>query len=267
MSAEPEISEPISPAPSQVGYFLTRRDKGRNGKMKMVRFLAVFVLGMALAIATITGDPGSGGRIMNFGDRAWGKDLTKNPPLPKTATEKKILSVLDEIKSGPWMANVATLHGRLLRILTEAINAKQVVEIGTSNGYSALWICLGLQTTGGKLITHEIDPDRAALAKANFQRAGVDQMVTIVLGDAHQTVTRLQGPIDLLFIDADKPGYLDYLNKLLPLVRPGGLILADNMSQPAPSPDFIKAITTNPDLETIFLNMQATGIGLILKKP
>ena len=92
-------------------------------------------------------------------------------------------------------------------------------------------------------------------------------MVTIVLGDAHETVTRLQGPIDLLFIDADKPGYLDYLNKLLPLVRPGGLILADNMSQPAPSPDFIKAITTNPDLETIFLNMQATGIGLILKKP
>jgi predicted O-methyltransferase YrrM len=214
--------------------------------------------------------PGRGAEIMALGNRAWGQDLAaslKNPPLPQNVAEQKILSVLDDIKSGPGMANVVTLHGRLLRILTEAVNAKNVVEIGTSNGYSGLWICLGLQATGGKLITHEIDPERASLATANFQRAGVEHMVTIVLGDAHETVTRLKEPIDLLFIDADKPGYLDYLNKLLPLVRPGGLILADNMSQPKPSPDFIKAITTNPNLETIFLNMQSTGIGLTLKKP
>jgi caffeoyl-CoA O-methyltransferase len=201
---------------------------------------------------------------------AWGKDAAaaiKSASLPKNAAEKKILGVLDDIKSGPWMANVATLHGRLLRILTEAVKAKQVVEIGTSNGYSALWICLGLQATGGKLITHEIDPKNAALARANFRRAGVEQMVTVVLGDAHETVTRLKEPIDLLFIDADKSGYLDYLNQLLPLVRPGGLILADNMHQPKPSPDFIKAITTNPNLETIFLNMESTGISVTLKKP
>jgi caffeoyl-CoA O-methyltransferase len=65
----------------------------------------------------------------------------------------------------------------------------------------------------------------------------------------------------------ESPGYLDYLDKLLPLVRPGGLILVDNMSQPKPSPDFIRAITTNPHLESIFLNMQSTGISLTLKKP
>jgi caffeoyl-CoA O-methyltransferase len=238
--------------------------------MKRFNSSAIFVLGTALALAAILLVPGWGSKMMNFGNGAWGQDLftsLKNPPLPKTAAEKKILSVLDEIKRGPWMANVATLHGRLLRILTEAVKAKQVVEIGTSNGYSALWICLGLQATGGRLITHEIDPQTAALARANFQRAGVEQMVTIVLGDAHETVSRLKAPIDLLFIDADKPGYLDYLNKLLPLVRPGGLILADNMNQPKPSPDFVKAITTNPDLETIFLNMQSTGISLTLKKP
>jgi predicted O-methyltransferase YrrM len=88
----------------------------------------------------------------------------------------------------------------------------------------------------------------------------------VVLGDAHQTVARLQEPIDILFIDADKPGYLDYLNQLLPLVRPGGLILADNMARPAPSRDFIQAITTNPGLETIFLNMESTGINLSIKK-
>ena len=238
--------------------------------MKIFKSLAIFVLGMALTVTAISFRPGWGSGIVAFGNRAWGKDLTtslKNPPLPKTAAEKKILSVLDEIRRGPWMANVVTLHGRLLRILTEAVNAKNVVEIGTSNGYSGLWICLGLQTTGGKLITHEIDPQTASQAQANFQRAGVEHIVTIVLGDAHETIARLKEPIDILFIDADKPGYLDYFNRLLPLVRPGGLILADNMSQPKPSPDFIKAITTNPNLETIFLNMQSTGISLTLKKP
>lgn len=234
--------------------------------MKIKNVLRVFVLSTAMAIITIAVVPGLKVGIPNFENPAWGKDSIKNYPLPKTAAEKKILGVLNTMKSGPWMANVATLHGRLLRILTEAINAKNVVEIGTSNGYSGLWICLGLQSTGGKLITHEIDPERAALAAANFKQAGVENIVTIVLGDAHDTVTRLKEPIDLLFLDADKEGYVDYLNKLLPLVRPGGLILADNMSQPTPSPAFIKAITTNSELETIFLNMQSTGIGLILKK-
>ena len=200
--------------------------------------------------------------------RGWGGSfvILKNPPLAKNAAEKKILGVLNDIKTGPWMANVDTLHGRLLRILTEAVNAQRVVEIGTANGYSALWICLGLRTTGGRLITHEIDPRRASLARENFKQAGVEDLVTVVEGDAHETVTRLKEPIDILFIDADKAGYPDYLNKLLPLVRPGGLILADNVSRPSPSPEFLKAITTDPHLETVFLNMQSTGISLTVKK-
>jgi predicted O-methyltransferase YrrM len=198
----------------------------------------------------------------------WGTNLTaaENPPLAKNEAEKKIIGVLNNIRQGPWMANVHTLHGRLLRLFAETTNAKNVVEIGTSNGYSALWICLGLGSTGGKLTTFEIDPGTASLARANFKRAGVDHLVTIVAGDAHQTVSRLREPIDILFLDADKDGYLDYLNKLLPLVRPGGLILADNVSKPAPSPAFLKAITTNPNLETVFLNMSATGLSVTLKK-
>jgi caffeoyl-CoA O-methyltransferase len=220
----------------------------------------------AMAVAVIFLAPRWG--VGRMGSREGGQPLAsiKYPPLARTAAEMKILSVLDDINQGPWMANVDTLHGRLLRILAEASRAKTVVEIGTSNGYSALWLCLGLRTTGGKLITHEIDPEKAALARANFKRAGVEDIVTVVEGDAHDTVTRLKGPIDILFIDADKAGYLDYFNKLLPLVRPGGLILADNMSRPAPSPQFVKAITTNPNLETIFLNMQSTGISLTVKK-
>lgn len=198
--------------------------------------------------------------------RATGSSSIENSPVPKTEAEKKILGILEEIKKGPSMQNVSMEDGRLLRVLTEAVDAKNVVEIGTSNGYSALWLCLGLRTTGGKLITHEIDPHRASLARENFKRAGVERMVTVVEGDAHEEVTKLKEPIDILFIDADKPGYLDYLNKLLPLVRQGGLILAHNMNFPAPDPKYIEAITTSPDLETIFLLMQGAGMGVTLKK-
>jgi caffeoyl-CoA O-methyltransferase len=226
--------------------------------------LGILLAVTAMAMAAISLAPGWG--LGKIGSRTRGLTSLNNPPLAQTESEMRILSVLDDISQGPWMANVDTLHGRLLRILAESTRAKTVVEIGTSNGYSALWLCLGLKATGGKLIAHEIDPEKAGLARANFKRAGVENIVTVVEGDAHQTVARLKEPIDILFIDADKAGYLDYLNQLLPLVRPGGLILADNMHQPTPSPQFIKAITTNPNLETIFLNMQSTGISLSIKK-
>jgi predicted O-methyltransferase YrrM len=184
------------------------------------------------------------------------------PSLAKNESEKKILSVLDDISEGPV---VEEIHGRLLRIIAESARAKNVVEIGTGKGVSALWLCLGLKATGGKLITHEIDYNNILTARANFKRAGVENLVTVVEGDAHRTITQLKEPIDILFIDAEG-GNLEYLNQILPLVRPGGLILVDNMSKPKPCPPFIRAITTNPNLETIFFNMRNTGISLILKK-
>jgi len=208
--------------------------------------------------------PGQGGPMRGRS----GTSSIESPPVPKTDAEKKILSVLDDMYRNQrrGMMNVSLADGRLLRVLTEAAAAKHVVEIGTSNGYSGIWLCLALRTTGGKLTTHEIDARRASLARENFKRAGVADMVTLVEGDAHETVKKLNEPIDILFIDADKSGYIDYLNKLLPLVRPGGLILAHNMSRPGPLSEYIKAITTNPDLETILLHMQAAGVGVTLKK-
>ena len=199
---------------------------------------------------------------------AAGAQTLEGPPLPKSDAERRTLGVLDDLdrnqRSGNM--NVPVEDGRLLRVLVESINAKHVVEIGTSNGYSGIWLGLALRATGGKLTTYEIDARRAALARDNFKRAGFDHLVTLVEGDAHDEVTRLKEPIDLLFIDADKAGYLDYLNKLLPLVRPGGLIVAHNMRVPAPDPRYVKAITTNADLETLFLNMHAAGVAVTLKK-
>jgi caffeoyl-CoA O-methyltransferase len=193
----------------------------------------------------------------------------KNGSLARTQAETKILTVLKELyesdRLGMW--NVTPEDGRLLRVLTESVGAKNVVEVGTSNGYSAIWFCLALRNTGGKLTTHEIDARRVAMARENFKQAGVSDIVTLIEGDAHQTVTRLKEPIDILFLDADKAGYLDYLNKLLPLIRPGGLILAHNTSDlGSMMQDYLKAVTTNPDLETIFLHEQDMGIGMTLKK-
>jgi predicted O-methyltransferase YrrM len=152
-------------------------------------------------------------------------------------------------------------------VLAESCGAKQCVEIGTSNGFSGIWTCLGLLGTGGKLVTHEIDAGRAAKARENFKRAGVEAIVTLVEGDAHKEVAKLKGPIDIVFIDADKEGYADYLRQLLPLLRPGGLMLAHNVgSQAREMMDYLKAVTTTPDLETVFANLPATGISITLKK-
>jgi predicted O-methyltransferase YrrM len=201
------------------------------------------------------------------GQRGSMAPATEGPPLGKSATEKQILAVLDDLdRNQRSRLAVPVEDARLLRLLTESINAKHVVELGTANGYSGIWFALALQATGGKLTTFEIDPQRAQQARENFKRAGVDHLITQVEGDAHQEVTKLTGPIDLVFIDADKDGYVDYLNKLLPLVRPGGLVVAHNMRVPPPDPQYIKAITTNPALESVFLNMHSAGIAVTLKK-
>jgi caffeoyl-CoA O-methyltransferase len=190
-----------------------------------------------------------------------------SPAAHADEAEQRILAVLDDLDRNQRAGNmnVPVEDGRLLRVLAEAIGARHVVEIGTSNGYSGLWLCLALRRTGGRLTTYEIDAGRAALARKNFQRAGVADRVTLIEGDAHVEVTKLRGPVDLVFIDADKPGYVDYLAKLKPRVRKGGLIVAHNMHAPPPDPAFVRAITTDPELATTFVNMNAAGVSISVK--
>ncbi len=189
-----------------------------------------------------------------------------SPPLPKDEREKRALAVLDEMSKGRWYLNVTSREGRVLRQLAESVGAKRVVEVGTSSGYSTIWLALGVRATGGKVFTHEIDPEKVRMARENLKKAGVDDLVTIIEGDAHETVKQHKEPIDVVFLDADKKGYVDYLEKLLPLVRPGGLILGHDMHRPMPDPRYIEAITKNPDLVTSFIMMESYGISMTLKK-
>jgi len=211
------------------------------------------IVGVLLATAMVAFPQGEGPR----------QPESSAPPLAKTAAEKKILSVLDAMmKAHETYLNVPMQDGKALWLLAEAADAKRVAEIGTSTGYSGLWFCLALEGTGGHLTTFEIDHGRATLARQHFQQAGVENRVTLVEGNAHEKVAELKGPIDVAFIDADKQGYVDYLNKVLPLVRPGGLILAHNVDMVA---DYVKAVTTNPDLQTIFY-MEGAGLAVTVKK-
>lgn len=190
-------------------------------------------------------------------------EVAEHPPLARSDSETRVLHTLDAIaKSGETFAGVPDTDGRMLRLLTEAIQAQSVVEIGTSTGVSGLWLCLALETTGGRLTTFESDAGRAALARSHFQKAGVDRLVTVVEGDAHANLKRLNMPVDLAFIDAEKQGYLDYLNQLLPLIRPGGLILAHNARM---VPEYAAAVGGNPELETVYY-MRGGGLIVTMKK-
>lgn len=126
-------------------------------------------------------------------------------------------------------------------------------------------MALALQKTGGHLITHEIDPATVELARKNFKQASVAGRITVVEGDGHEKARELKGPIDLVFIDADKEGYLDYFQKTLPLVRPGGLIGAHNMSPRRANQSFLQAIPTSPDVETV-MYFQGGGMSVTMKK-
>lgn len=190
----------------------------------------------------------------------------QKPALPKDDGEKRILDAIEAAQKGQRYANVSNADGRLLWQLTEALGAKRVIELGTSTGESGLWFALALRRTGGHLYTHDIDPERIAVARKNFESAGVSDLISIVEGDAHKTAPKTPGPVDIIFIDAEKPGYADYLKELLPLLRPGGLVLAHNMRRPTPDPRYIEAITTDPNLDTSFLLMDGAGIGMTLKK-
>jgi len=186
-----------------------------------------------------------------------------HPPLPNSESEKRILRVIDEaVQAGELYANVPAADGRLLRILTESVNARTVVEIGTSTGISGMWFCLALEKTGGRLHSFDIDEGRSRLARAHFEKAGVLALVDMVLGDAHQTLSRIKGPVDVVFIDAEKGGYVDYLNKVLPLVRPGGLILAHNVDMVR---DYMRAVYANPALDTVVYT-SGGGLAVTLKK-
>jgi predicted O-methyltransferase YrrM len=118
--------------------------------------------------------------------------------------------------------------GALLRVLTLTTGATRVLEIGTAIGYSGIWMA-GVLPKGGMLITMEVDEQRAKIARDNFSRAGLADRVNVVVGNAARMLHKIAGPFDLIFQDGDKRQYGPMLDRLIELLRPGGVLVTDNV--------------------------------------
>jgi predicted O-methyltransferase YrrM len=151
--------------------------------------------------------------------------------LPHDAVLEETLN--SGLAAGLPAINVSAAQGKLLMLLARSCGAKNILEIGTLAGYSTIWLGRALPE-GGKLITLEYDPKHAEVARKNIARAGLDTQVEVRIGRAIDSLPKLEvegfaKKFDLVFIDADKQGYTEYLDWSLKLTHPGSLIIADNV--------------------------------------
>lgn len=124
--------------------------------------------------------------------------------------------------------DVSAAQGKFLHLLARGIGARRILEVGTLGGYSTIWLARALPE-GGKLITLELEPHHAEIARANIAVAKLVNRVEVLVGPAAESLAELDGPFDLIFIDADKPSNVTYVREALRLARPGATIVVDNV--------------------------------------
>jgi predicted O-methyltransferase YrrM len=158
-------------------------------------------------------------------DRYFSTSLLPSDPILESALAASMAAGLPAISVSPN-------QGKLLHMLAQIVGAHSILEIGTLGGYSTIWLARGLRA-GGRLITLEVEPAHADVARLNIERAGLQHVVEVWLGNAleilPQFATEHRGPFDLIFIDADKPNIPTYFEWALKLSRPGALIVVDNV--------------------------------------
>lgn len=179
----------------------------------------------------------------------------------------ELRKLLQQIKSVDTdLLAVSEEDGRFLRVMAASSGATRALEIGGANGYSAIWIGLGLRQTGGRLTTIEYDPARARTAADNIRRAGLADIVTVVPGDAFKQIPKLQGDFDFVFLDAWKRDYKRFLDMVFPRLQPGGLFLAHNVvNKQNEMTDFLQAIRTDPRMFTSIVTPSGEGISITVK--
>ncbi len=168
---------------------------------------------------------------------------------------RRLLEGMDSRGYQYW--SVPRKDAEFLHLMVKATRAKNVLELGSSQGNSAIWMGLALEETGGRLTTIEIDKERHDLARQHVSEAGLSQRITLIHGDAHGEVTKLAGPFDFVFMDADKEGQVDYFKKLYPKkFTPGGILAVHNATRQASSMrDYLDMIRKHPDFDTVILSL------------
>jgi predicted O-methyltransferase YrrM len=188
-------------------------------------------------------------------------------PTSSAAIPPDLLALLHRIKAADTdQLAVSEEDGRFLRLVVASSGAKHALEIGGANGYSAIWIGLGLRQTGGRLTTIEYDPARAAVAADNIRRAGLSDIVTVVPGDAFKAIPTLAGTFDFVFLDAWKRDYKRFYDLVTPRLVPRGLFLAHNVvNKQAEMRDFLDAIQKDPGVFTSIVKPGDEGMSISLK--
>ena len=150
------------------------------------------------------------------------------------------------------MLNITRDTGELLVVLVTAMNAKRILEIGTSNGYSTLWLARAARSTGGTVTTVEKAELKAGMARANFARSGLGSVITLVHDDAGAVLKRTaDGSVDLLFLDSERPEYPGWWPHLSRVLRPGGLLVVDNATSHAEEmAPLVALVTADPAFAT-----------------
>lgn len=160
--------------------------------------------------------------------------------------------------------------GNFLSLLIKMSKAEDILEIGTAIGYSTLWLAQGLEGRTGHITTIDLNIDRAKRAIEYFKRAGIEDKIDVLFGDARRIIPALEGNFDFVFVDAAKGEYLDYLSLVLPRISPGGILVVDNVlfrgwvvpgEKFAPKynrmvthlREFLSKLTQNPDFQTSVL--------------
>jgi predicted O-methyltransferase YrrM len=126
--------------------------------------------------------------------------------------------------------NLEPVTAELLGVLIRISRARRILELGTSNGYSTIWLADAAEATGGRVLTVDVDPTRTELARVNLRGAGLDERVELRVEDAGQTLREsAAGEWDFIFLDAERPAYVDYLSDLVRVLAPGGTLGVDNV--------------------------------------
>ena len=142
----------------------------------------------------------------------------------------------------------------MLRILVESMRAKRGVEVGSANGFGAINMGIGFERTGGHLYTLEINPNMVQECRQNLQKVSLEKTVTCIEGDALKTLPTLEGEFDFVFIDAVKRDYFKYLRLIEPKLKPGAVIVADNVIRSARAMnDFLGYIQGSPNYDTVII--------------
>ena len=190
-------------------------------------------------------------------------DISRPPAKADPSRVRKILDDMESKIGRYW--STPRKDAEFLHLMVKATRALSVLEVGTSQGYSAIWMGLALGETGGGLTTIEIDTGRHSVARKNVQDAGLAGRITLIRGDAHREIALLKGPFDFVFLDADKDGQMDYFKKLYPKkLAPGGMLAVHNaISEAGDMKDYTETIRRLPDFDTVIVSTNmGDGISL-----